>query len=86
MSAPRVGPHNGKPVTHRGLLIGIMTAARAFGLTDGDRHDIATILLDRNVDTFNNLDPLELDRLWYAFNGAVLIAFTLMERRRGERL
>jgi len=86
VNAPRVGPHNGKPVTHRGLKIGIMAAAHAFGLSDSDRYEIATVLLDRNVESYNDLDPAELDRMWYAFNGAVLVATLLMERRRGERV
>jgi hypothetical protein len=85
MNAPRVGPHNGKPFTGRGLKIGIITAARAFGLSDADRYEIASILLDRNVESYNDLDPAELDRMWYAFNGAVLVAYLLMERRKRER-
>lgn len=61
----------------------VMQICKAFGLTDGERHDIATVLLDRNIETFKrgHLHEVDIDRLWWAMNGALYVAKTLMDRK-----
>ena len=74
------------PRREHGQLIQVFRVCTAFGLSRADRLEIATVLLDRNVDTFKSLSTIEVDRIWYAFNGAALVAKLLMERRKGERV
>lgn len=61
-------------------------ACRAFNLTRADRLEVASIVLDRNVDSFKQLGPVDVERLTDAFRGAVCVATIKMERSRGERL
>ena len=65
---------------------GVFAACDAFNLTRGDRLEVATVLLNQNVDSFRQLGPGEWERLWFAFNGAVLVARILMERKAGQRI
>lgn len=63
----------------------IFAICNAFGLTRGDRLEIATVLLDRNVDSFSDLDPRELARIRDALEGATLVCTIQLERRQGKR-
>lgn len=64
----------------------IFRLCNAFGLTRPDRLEVATVLLDRNVDTFSALSPAELARVRDALEGAALVCTIQIERRRGERV
>lgn len=57
----------------------------AFSLNRGDRLELASVLFDRNVNSWNDLDSVELGRLRDALEGATLVATFQMERRRGLR-
>ena len=59
--------------------------AGAFGLTDGDRYDIATVLFNREIRSWNDLDQRELHILRMGLECAVLVCKVHMERRSGER-
>jgi hypothetical protein len=64
----------------------VFQACKAFGLTRADRLEVATFVLDRNVESFNQLGPVEIERLTDAMRGAVTVAKIRMERQRGERI
>lgn len=64
----------------------VFHACRAFGLTRADRLEIATIVLDRNIDTFRQLGPTDVARLTDAMRGAVTVASIRMERHAGKRV
>lgn len=70
----------------RRLMCQVFIACEAFGITRADRLEWATVVLNRNVDSFRDLDPVELCRLVDAANGAVYMARIKMERRDGVRL
>ena len=61
-------------------------AANAFDLTRAHRMEIASVLLNRNVESWNDLDHVELGRLRDALNGALLVAHIHIERRKGQRV
>lgn len=60
--------------------------ANAFDLNQADRHEVAVNLLDRNVNSWNDLDLAEVARLLDAFRGAMYVATIKMERVRGQRI
>lgn len=64
----------------------VFKVCNAFGITRADRLEWATVVLNRNVDSFNSLGPVECARLVDAANGAAYMARIWMERRRGERI
>lgn len=66
-------------------MAGIFRICAAFRLTRGDRIELATVLFDRNVESFNDLNGAELARLRDALEGAALVCRMQMERRSGER-
>lgn len=57
----------------------------AFGHSRADRLDYATVFLDRNIDSYNDLSPDEISRLRDALEGAALACLFQMQKRRGER-
>jgi hypothetical protein len=63
----------------------IFKLCNAFSLTRGERIEIAATFLNRNVESFNDLDPGELARLRDAFEGAALVCHVQIEKRRGLR-
>lgn len=67
-------------------LIAVFRICNAFGLTRADRLDIATTLLNRHIESFRELSPIEVDQMWFAFNGAMYTASLLMERKVGQRV
>lgn len=64
----------------------MFAACNAFGLTRAERIDIATTLLDRNVESYRDLSPHEVQRLRDAFDGATLVCVLQMEKRAAQRL
>lgn len=58
----------------------------AFRLSRGDRLDWASVVLNRNISSFNELGPVDSARLVDAANGAAYMARIWMERRKGERI
>ena len=64
----------------------VFHACRAFGLTRQDRLEVATVVLDRNIDSFKQLGPTDVARLTDAMRGAVTVASIRMERRAGTRI
>ena len=69
-----------------GLHRKVMAQCSAFGLTDGDRYDFATVVLDRNVNSYNDLTAAELCRLVDAHNGGAYLMHLLLDRGRLVRL
>jgi len=63
----------------------VFDICKRFGLTRGDRIELATVLLDRNVESYKDLSHVELHRLRDALEGAALICWMQMERRAGQR-
>ena len=63
----------------------IFAICNAFGLTRGDRIELATVLLDRNVESYRDLSPAEARRLRDALEGAVIVCTIQTERRQGKR-
>lgn len=70
---------------HRRNLQAIFAICNRFSLTRGDRLEVATVLLDRNLDSFKDLSPVEAGRVRDALEGAVLVAHIQIERAKGER-
>lgn len=64
----------------------IFAICKAFSLKRGDRIEFATVMLNREVDSYSDLDPAEVARLRAGYEGAVLVCKFQMERRRGERV
>lgn len=64
----------------------IMRLAGAFKLTRAHRLEIAEVLLNRNVSSYNDLSHVEMRRVRDAFEGAALICTIQIERKRGERV
>lgn len=71
---------------HRANLRAVFRICNAFNLTRGHRMEIATVLLNRNVETFGDLSAAEARRLRDGFEVAVLVCQIQLERRRGERV
>lgn len=63
----------------------VFAMCNAFGLTRADRLHVATCLFDRNVESYNDLDSREMDRLRDALYGATLVATIHIERRQSQR-
>ena len=59
--------------------------AGAFGLTRQDRLEIATVLFNRQVQSWGDLDNGELNTLRWGLEAAVLVCTIHMERRDGTR-
>lgn len=57
-----------------------------FGLSDADRWELATVLFDRNIESYKQLSPPEWARLRDSLEGAAIICLFQMQRARGERL
>lgn len=64
----------------------VFRTCNAFGVTRADRLEWASVVLNCNVESFNQLDPVQCARLVDAANGAAYMARIWMERRRGERV
>lgn len=69
----------------RKQLAAIFRTCSAFGLDRGERIELATLLFDRNVESYNDLSMGELSRLRDALEGAAWVCRMQMERNRGER-
>lgn len=63
----------------------IFAVCNAFGLGRGERLEIATVLFDREVDSFSALSPGELARLRDAMEGSRLVCVIQIEKRNGTR-
>jgi hypothetical protein len=63
----------------------VFALCNAFGFSREDRIEFATVLLNRNIDSFNELDPAEISRLRDALEGAALACLFQVQKRRGER-
>lgn len=73
------------PEAHRRNLAAIFSMCSKFSLTRGDRMEFAEVLLDRNVNSYNDLSPAELQRVRDGLEGAALVCLFQIQRRRGER-
>lgn len=71
---------------HRRNLQAIFAICNKFRLSRGDRIEVATVLLDRNLDSYKDLTTAEVCRLRDAFEGAALVCMIQVERKRGERV
>lgn len=60
--------------------------ANAFDLSKAHRLEIASVILDRHIESWNDLDHVEMGRLLDALQGASLVAHIHIERRRGQRI
>lgn len=67
-------------------LVTVFEACRAFGLTRAERLEWASVVLNCNVETFNQLGPADVARLVDAANGAVYMCKIDMDRRTARRL
>lgn len=85
MDAP--GAHPVSPGEPRWLVDrkAIFRLCGAFGLDRGDRINVATVLLNREVESYRDLSPHELSRLRDALEGAALVCQIQMERRAARR-
>lgn len=63
----------------------VFCITKEFGLTRGERIEVAAYVLNREVESFRDLSVPELCRVLDAFQGAKYIATIKMERRRGQR-
>lgn len=63
----------------------IFMICNAFKLDRQDRLEVATMLLNRNVESYADLSPAELHRLRDGFEVAVVVCKIQIERRSGER-
>jgi hypothetical protein len=64
----------------------VFAVCNAFGITRADRLEWASVVLNANVESFNQLGPVDCARLRDAANGAAYMARIFMERRKGERI
>lgn len=71
---------------HRRNLQAIFAICNRFSLTRGDRIEIATVILDRNLDSYKDLSQAEVCRLRDAFEGAALVCMIQVQRKNGERV
>lgn len=63
----------------------VFAICNRFDLGRAERLEIATVLFDRNINSYKELSRPEWARLRDAFEGAVLVCSIQLERRRGER-
>lgn len=56
-----------------------------FGLTRGERIEVASYVLGQEIETFNQLGPFELARVLDAFEGAKYVASVKMDYKSGAR-
>lgn len=63
----------------------VFVICKRFDLGRAERLEIATVLFDRNINSYNDLSEYEWLRLRDAFEGAVLVCSIQMERRQGKR-
>lgn len=63
----------------------VFVICKRFDLGRAERLEIATVLFDRNINSYNDLSAQEWMRLRDAFEGAVLVCSIQMERVRGQR-
>jgi hypothetical protein len=63
----------------------VFALCNAFGFSRATRLDYATVFLDRNVESYSDLSPVEIARLRDALEGAALACMFQIEMRRGER-
>lgn len=70
----------------RKQMAAVFRICEVFSLSRGDRIELATVLLDRNVESYNHLSLQELQRVRDALEGAVLVCTFQMERKRGDRV
>lgn len=63
----------------------IFAICNAFHLSRGERIEVATVLLNRNVESFRDLSAVEVSRLRDALEGAALVCNIQIEKRRGQR-
>lgn len=68
------------------LMRRIFAICQSFDLGRGERLEVATVVLDRNVESFNDLSTPDLRRIADAFGGAVVVCTIQMERRKGQRV
>jgi hypothetical protein len=66
--------------------LAIFRICTAFDLSRAHRLEVATVLLDRQIESFKELSPHEVDQLWFAFNGAMYIASLLSDVKAGVRV
>jgi len=64
----------------------VFIACNKFCITRADRLEWASIVLNCNVESFNQLGPVECARLVDAANGAVYMARICIERVNGDRI
>jgi hypothetical protein len=64
----------------------VFAVCGAFHLSREQRLDWASVVLNQNVSSFNELGPVESARLVDAANGAAYMARIWIERRNGERV
>lgn len=63
----------------------VMQIAALFKMDRQDRLEVAEVLFDRNVSSYNDLSHIEMGRLRDGFECAALICNIQMERAAGKR-
>lgn len=63
----------------------VFATCNAFDLGRPERLELATVMFDRNVSSFNDLSASEMGRLRDALEGAAIVCSIQLERRRGQR-
>lgn len=63
----------------------IFAMCNAFNLTRGERIEIATTFLNREIESFSALSVDEIARLRDAMYGATLVCMVQIEKRNGTR-
>lgn len=63
----------------------VFALCNAFGFNREDRLEFATVMLDRNIESYNDLSPAEISRLRDMLEGAALACLIQVQKRRGER-
>lgn len=71
---------------HRCNMKAIFAICNRFRLTRGDRLELASVLLDRNLDSYKDLSKAEAARVRDALEGAALVCLFQMQRKSGDRL
>jgi hypothetical protein len=64
----------------------VCSTCSAFNLTRADRLEWAGLVLNRNLDSFNDLSLSELETLVVAAQGAVWMARIKLEYKSGQRV
>lgn len=75
---------NGKPTAQR-LRESIFCIVAEFGLTRSERLEVATHLLNQEVESFNDLGVPELARVLDGFQAAKYVASIKMDYKSGAR-